>query len=177
MFNGRAARFKKCLERIWSECFSWSLALCSDWTGSTGLPNRASLLGFWIFSDKWTVLIEFPFTFGVVDQAVSANAVPSHVIAIQETQAIALQWLLLAVTAVDNNNNRKGWSGSVFGIINTHTLQHIRQMFRGNTCGQRSRPWHKSTHKKISHIIKSYTHAYTNTSLYTTYRPLNAWML
>lgn len=32
--------------------FNWSLALCSDWSGSTGLANRASALASGIFSNK-----------------------------------------------------------------------------------------------------------------------------
>lgn len=104
----------------------WSLALCSDWSGSTGLANRASVPEIGIFSDKWTVLVEFWSAVGVVNHAVSADAVPHR--AIQGTHATALQWLLFAVTAIKDNT--EGWSGSV-------------HMFRGNMT---LRGWHTISH-------------------------------
>lgn len=127
--------------------FNWSLALCSDLPGSTGLANRASVLACGIFSDKWTVLIEFSFTVCVVDQAVSADAVSHRVIASQGTQAAALQWLLFAVTAI--NNNREGWPGSAVHHIDTSGGCSVA------THGTlRGRVWHTSTHT-MSHITES----------------------
>lgn len=48
----------------------------------------------------------------------------------QGARAAALQWLLLAVTAV--NDSRDGWSGSALPRVNKHTLQHIWQMLKGH---------------------------------------------
>lgn len=112
--------FKIFLKKFEVKRFNWSLALCSDWAGSTGLANRASMLASGIFSNKRTVLIEFSFTVCVVDQAVSADAVPDCIIAIQGTQATALQWLLITVTAI--NNNREVRPGSVVRCINKHIV-------------------------------------------------------
>lgn len=94
-------------------------SLCSGWGRSTGLTSRTSVHLSRIFANKWSILIELSSTFGVVNQAVSANAVPDHVISIQGTQATALQWPLLAVTTI--NNNRERWPGSVVQCINKHT--------------------------------------------------------
>lgn len=43
---------KSILKGFEVDCFNWSLALCSDWAGSTGLANRPSVLTSRIFSDK-----------------------------------------------------------------------------------------------------------------------------
>lgn len=48
----------------------------------------------------------------------------------QGARAAALQWLLLAVTAI--NDSRDGWSGSALPRVNKHTLQHIWQMLKGH---------------------------------------------
>lgn len=103
--------------------FNWSLALCSDSAGSAGLTNRASLPASRIFSNERTVLIEFSSTVSVVYQAVSADAVPHRIVAIQGTKATALQWLLIAVTAI--NNNREGWPGSVVQCINKEATHRV----------------------------------------------------
>lgn len=166
--------FKSILKSF--DCFTWSLALSSDWAGSTGLANRHPAFESGVFSDKWTVLVEFSSAVGVVNQAVSADAVPDRIIAIQGTHAAALQWLLIAVTAI--NDNREGWPGSVVQHINKHAVWlHQRQMFGSNTHGPKWQClWHE-THM-VSHIMKSCTRTHRNTSVqstYSTYRLLNAW--
>lgn len=108
IFNAREAEFEE--KKVpWKDCLIWSPALCNYWAGSIGLADRTSVPGSGIFSNKWAVLIEFPFTVGVVNQAVSADAVPDCVIAIQGTQATALQWFLIAVTAINKKQEKDDW--------------------------------------------------------------------
>ncbi len=127
--------FKSILEGFEADSFSWSLALCSGCAGSTGLANRASVPACAIFSDKWTVLVEFCFTIGVINQAVSADAVSCRAIAIHGAQATVLQRLLFAVTAI--NNNREGGSGWI------NTLYSTSGRCMEVTClALRSRLWH-----------------------------------
>lgn len=105
--------------------FRWSRALCSH---RAGVAHRAGVLSSGIFANKRTVLAELAAAICILNQAVSADAVPRRVIAMQGARAAALQWLLLAVTAI---NHRDGWSGSAEPHVNKHTPQHIWQMFGG----------------------------------------------
>lgn len=69
----------------------------------------------------------------------------------QGARAAALQWLLLAVTAI--NDSRDGWSGSALPRVNKHTLQHIWQMLEGHhlrALGGRLR--HPQRHTWRAHI-------------------------
>lgn len=166
LLNSRKAEFLKYLEKIWSWHFNWSLALSCDCAGFTGLTDRASVLASRILSDKWTVLAEFSSAIRILNQAVSADAVPDHIIAVHEAQAAALQWLLFAVTAI--RNNKDGCPGSVIQCINNH-VQRIWQTYRNNTRG--------SEKVFLTPTMSHKTNTHTHTSLHSACRLLNALLL
>lgn len=106
----RRSGFQKHQRDLKRAAFKRSRALCSHRAGVAGFAHRAGVLAPGIFTDKWTVLAELAAAICIFNQAVSADAVPRQVIAMQGAWAAALQWLLLAVTAI--NHSRDGWSGS-----------------------------------------------------------------
>lgn len=125
----------------------------------TGLTYRTSVFLSRIFSDKWTIFIEFFSTVRIVNQAVSAHAVS---IAIQGTQATALQWLLLTVTAI--NNNREGWPGSVVQCIKqTYCRATSGRCSASNTHGLKRLSFDTQCAHTVSHTIKSCTQRHRKT--------------
>lgn len=157
---------KSTLKRFEADCFRWRLALCSDYAGFTGLTNRASVLASRIFANKWTVLTEFPSTICILNEAVSADAVPRHAITMQGAQPAALQWLLLAVTAI--NNSRDGWSGSVVQCINKYCKVHLADVQKQHTHGSRWLPLTPTMSQLTTHM---------HTQTMPVWCILNAWLL
>lgn len=155
--------------------FRWSRALCSHHAGFTGLAHRVGVLASGIFTNKWTVLAELAAAVCIFNQAVSADSVPRRVIAMQGARAAALQWLLLAVTAI--NHSRDGWSGSAEPHVNKHTLQHIwcsgepRAALGGRLRHLQCHTWHAHRHvqtracgmhsKCTADLIHVHTHTHT----------------
>lgn len=146
--------------------FRRNRALCSHGASFAWLAHRAGVLASGIFTNKWTILAELAATVCILNQAVPADAVPRRVIAMQGVRAAALQWLLLAVTAI--NHSRDGWSGSAELRVNKHTQQHIWQMFQGTTRSSK-RP---STTPTMSHM--AHAQARTDTGLWDAYR-MHGW--